>query len=164
MFGFISAPIAVAILFNTIIINDEIQAKIQFEKENPSLVLGDRTFLCFENSLRSLSVGFLMAAGLAGIFFVGLILIIILYYRIKTHKSLLNSTYKMQFMLLRALMAQLTISYLFLLLPMMTGSFAIFLKMENGGQICSILITITSFHEILDYGVMLYFIRFVLKC
>jgi hypothetical protein len=72
--------------------------------------------------------------------------------------STITSTYRLQFMLFRAITVQIWIGYLFLLFPTIALGILIFLQVHNAGKYASLLILLTSIHNLLDYLTIIYFI------
>lgn len=114
--------------------------------------------ICFSNN--SQLEGLILAVFLLFMFLLGNTMLFILFVKIKSSRrnSTIKSTHKMQYMLFKALIVQLWNGYIFLLFQGIMLGILFYLKVENGGKICTLILGVISIHAWSDYIIILCFI------
>jgi hypothetical protein len=94
------------------------EARPQFLRENPDLVVFSQDLIfCLTDRKQIHISSFLLIIFLCTFLILGILMLIVLFTRIKNNKTMHKTTYKLQIMLFRALMTQVFIGYTFLLIP-----------------------------------------------
>jgi hypothetical protein len=105
-----------AIIFGEI--NTGEAAKLQFLKENPDLVaLSNEIIICFGNHQRIINACFGLNLLLTANSLNGIVILIVMFFRIRSTRTLHKTTYKLQIMMYRALAVQLFTHNVFFLIP-----------------------------------------------
>ncbi|KAI6234796.1 hypothetical protein M3Y99_00769900 [Aphelenchoides fujianensis] len=144
------------------LIADEQESHEQFLRENPDLsaMIGRVTIVCLINNRYSRWDALFVACGLVAFGWMGLTLWSALYVQMRRtrRESAVESTYRMQFILFRALSVQLWNDYLLLLLPNIVAAICIFADAPAAGWVSGVSLALFSCHAFTDYCAMLYFI------
>ncbi|KAH7711057.1 Protein SRI-62 [Aphelenchoides avenae] len=69
-----------------------------------------------------------------------------------------KSTYRMQIMLLKALIIQVGVAGAFIIFPMVTIGLTLYTASLKGGPVVTIMIAMTSMHASFDFAILIYFI------
>ncbi|KAI6224544.1 hypothetical protein M3Y99_01385400 [Aphelenchoides fujianensis] len=135
---------------------DDRAMRLQFVQENPELAdhVGRRLFACFPSTKASHDFIFYAICILVLLFCAAVACDLTFYCQIRQaeQKTVARSTYEMQRMLFVALNSQLLVACVFVALPMLVA------LLQNGSELTAIVLNILSWHGVVDYFLMLYFI------
>ncbi|KAI1711537.1 serpentine type 7TM GPCR chemoreceptor sri domain-containing protein [Ditylenchus destructor] len=81
-----------------------------------------------------------------------------LYAKTNGFRQFSQTTYKMQLMLLRALIMQIFLAIFFIYIPMFTIGLVMYLGSRHSGSIVTFMLAIKSAHATVDYVTMIYFV------
>ncbi|KAI6211242.1 hypothetical protein M3Y96_00413000 [Aphelenchoides besseyi] len=144
------------------LISNKEEARQQFLTENPDLhkMVDNITVICLINSRYSRLSALSIAVGLSIFFVIGTSLYSSLYFQMQQtrRESSVESTYQMQRILFRALSVELYIGYFCLLFPNTITAILVFVDSPWAGTVGSIGLALFSWHSVLDFLTMLFFI------
>lgn len=114
---------------------------------------------CFEQNRISELLPYYWISVFGGCVFGGIWIFVSLYYRLRNNASAVKSTQKLQFMLFRALVAQMIVTGFCLIVPMTIVSVVLILRPENGTQISMLSMGVVSTNDLFDFLAIAYFIK-----
>ncbi|KAI6238384.1 hypothetical protein M3Y99_00689000 [Aphelenchoides fujianensis] len=135
---------------------DDRAMRLQFVQENPELAaqVESRLFACFPSTTASHNFILYAICILVFLLCAAVACDLTFYRQIRQaeQKTVARSTYKMQRMLFVALNSQLLVACLFVAIPLLVA------LLQNGSELTAIVLNIFSWHGVVDYFLMLYFI------